>query len=126
MPAPRPPRGSPWRRGGGHRRVTVLGAAEPKRRVVVLTHYAPTAGGTSDPFLELRPAHSAFCTELSGAPCWGTASGGNVVLWAFGHTQWCCDFVRRGVRVYSNARGQVMPGQSSRVKGFDAGKYVEV
>lgn len=75
---------------------------EPKRKIVVFTHHAPTRTGTGDPKYDDGPTNSAFATELSDAQCWAT---GNIVMWAFGHTHWCCDFMRNGVRVYANQRG---------------------
>lgn len=74
---------------------------EPHRRVVVLTHHAPTIEGTGDPKHIGGPTNSAFATELTELPCWGSP----VHMWAFGHTHWCCDFERKGVRVYANQRG---------------------
>ncbi|KZT67410.1 Ser/Thr protein phosphatase superfamily protein [Daedalea quercina L-15889] len=77
-------------------------AREPGRRVVVFTHHAPTVEDTSDPRYAGGPSNSAFATELSTeADIWAPP----LVLWAFGHTHWSCDFERRGVRVVSNQRG---------------------
>ncbi|KAK0235992.1 Ser/Thr protein phosphatase superfamily protein [Armillaria nabsnona] len=53
---------------------------EPHRRVVVLTHHAPTIEGTGDPKYIGGPTNSAFATELTELP-------------------------RKGVRVYANQRG---------------------
>ncbi|KAF8653548.1 hypothetical protein AX16_003911 [Volvariella volvacea WC 439] len=74
---------------------------EPDRRLVIFTHHAPTVLGTSDPMYLDGPTSSGYATELVEQPCWGS----NVKVWAFGHTHWCCDFVREGVRVVSNQRG---------------------
>ncbi|EKM61792.1 uncharacterized protein PHACADRAFT_135702 [Phanerochaete carnosa HHB-10118-sp] len=84
--------------------VTQIAAQEPRRKVLVLTHHAPTIGGTSDlKFVgQDNPTNSAFASELTGEPCW---TAGNVTLWMFGHTHWCCDFMKAGVRVVSNQRG---------------------
>jgi hypothetical protein len=79
-------------------------AAEPGRRVVVLTHHAPAVSGTSAPQHEGSTSSSlrtAFATDMSGRPCWGPP----VKLWGFGHTHFCCDFMSRGVRIVSNQRG---------------------
>ncbi|EPQ55902.1 hypothetical protein GLOTRDRAFT_93427 [Gloeophyllum trabeum ATCC 11539] len=95
-------------------------AANTARRIIVLTHHAPLLLGTSDPayypstFDGVRSL-PGYATDLSQQPCWHPA----VALWAFGHTHWCCDFVRDGVRVYANQRGR-------RGVGFDAGRVVEV
>jgi hypothetical protein len=85
------------------------------RRVTVFTHHAPTVEGTGDPKYIGGPTNSAFATELTGMPCWGSP----VFLWAFGHTHWNCDFERRGVRVFSNQRGYGHEG-----KDFDASKVI--
>ncbi|OBZ66203.1 hypothetical protein A0H81_13869 [Grifola frondosa] len=80
--------------------ITKIACEEPEREIVVFTHHAPTIEGTSDPKHAGQGMSSAFASELTGQPCW---KSGKVKLWAFGHTHWCCDFERAGVRVYSNA-----------------------
>ncbi|KAJ3551208.1 hypothetical protein NM688_g4841 [Phlebia brevispora] len=91
---------------------------EPNRQIVIFTHHAPTVEGTSDPKHDDQPTNSAFATELSGEPCW---KSGTVKMWAFGHTHWCCDFEKDGVRVYSNQRGY---GEGNR--GFDPAKIITI
>lgn len=90
---------------------------EPARRVVVLTHHAPTLDGTSDPKYVGGPTNSAFATELVGGACWA----GNVRAWLFGHTHWNLDAVRAGVRVASNQRGY-----RDGAPGFDPGKAIDL
>jgi len=85
------------------------------RRVAIFTHHAPTVEGTGDPKYIDGPTNSAFATELTGTPCWGSP----VIFWAFGHTHWNCDFEKQGVRVFSNQRGY---GQTGR--DFDPSKVV--
>ncbi|KAI0374290.1 Ser/Thr protein phosphatase superfamily protein [Pilatotrama ljubarskyi] len=75
---------------------------EPHRKVVVMTHHAPTVQGTGDPKYSDGPTSSAFATELVGSKLW---KSGVIEVWMFGHTHWCCDFKREGVRVVSNQRG---------------------
>lgn len=82
--------------------VTEIAKEEPQRKILIFTHHAPTLEGTSDPKFAGQSSASAFATELVDEPCWRS---GTVLLWAFGHTHWCCDFERKGVRVYSNQRG---------------------
>ncbi|OBZ73205.1 hypothetical protein A0H81_06951 [Grifola frondosa] len=82
--------------------VSAIANEEPERDIVVFTHHSPTLDGTGDPKFNDQPTNSAFATELAGETCW---TSGKVSLWAFGHTHWCCDFERDGVRVYSNQRG---------------------
>lgn len=100
--------------------VAHIASAEPQRKVVVFTHHAPTVDGTSDPKFagQERPTKSAFASELTGEACW---TAGNVVLWAHGHTHWCCDFVRKGVRVVSNQRGSKEGSDT-----YDPAKVIEV
>ncbi|CCM00741.1 uncharacterized protein FIBRA_02781 [Fibroporia radiculosa] len=98
--------------------ISMISQAEPARKIVVFTHHAPTLSGTGDPKYEGQPTNSAFATELTGEPCWTT---GNVVLWAFGHTHWSCDFERAGVRVYSNQRGYGEGGP-----GYSADKTIDL
>jgi hypothetical protein len=39
---------------------------EPQRKIVVMTHHAPTRQSTSDPKYDGRPNNSAFATEMVG------------------------------------------------------------
>ncbi|KIP04268.1 hypothetical protein PHLGIDRAFT_202135 [Phlebiopsis gigantea 11061_1 CR5-6] len=96
--------------------VTRIANEEPERKVLIFTHHAPTIHGTSDPKYAGQSNASAFATELTSAPCWRS---GTVALWAFGHTHWCCDFERNGIRVYSNQRGN----QEGK-ENFDVGRVL--
>ncbi|KAG6899946.1 hypothetical protein C0993_005069 [Termitomyces sp. T159_Od127] len=98
--------------------VASIARDEPERQIVVLTHHAPTKDGTGDPKFNDGPTNSAFVTELTGEECWESKK---IKLWAFGHTHWCCDFNRKGTRVYSNQRGY---GEGR--EDYDAGKIVEL
>lgn len=101
------------------RSLAAIARDEPHRRVVVMTHHAPTEEGTSDPRYADSAIRSAFSTELVGGPCWRTPT---LKVWAFGHTHWPCDFEREGVRVLSNPKGYA--GGTER--GFVPGKVIEV
>ena len=98
--------------------VEEIAKAEPERKVVIFTHHAPTVMDTGDPKYLGQPTNSAFATEMTLQKCWAS---GTVVMWAFGHTHWCCDFVRDGIRVYSNQRGYGDGGL-----GYKVSKIVEV
>ncbi|KAI0047035.1 Ser/Thr protein phosphatase protein [Auriscalpium vulgare] len=98
--------------------VSSIARDEPDREIVVFTHHAPTKDGTGDPKFNDGPTNSAFATELTAAQCW---ESGKIKLWAFGHTHWCCDFEKNGVRVYANQRGY-REGQEQ----YDAGKVVDL
>ncbi|KAF2759373.1 ser/Thr protein phosphatase superfamily [Pseudovirgaria hyperparasitica] len=76
------------------------------RTALVVTHHAPSMCGTSHPNHEQNPWSSAFATDLiSDREAWR-----NVGVWIFGHTHYTTDFVRSGVRLFSNQRGYVLPG----------------
>ena len=92
---------------------------ELQRKVIVMTHHAPTVEGTSKPTYSGSAISSAFSTELLGHPDWDMAQ---VKMWLSGHTHWPCDFMRKGVRVVSNPRGYRNAGEM----GFDPTKVVEV
>ncbi|KAI0756890.1 Ser/Thr protein phosphatase protein [Daedaleopsis nitida] len=100
------------------RTIQEIHESEPHRKVVVMTHHAPTVEGTSDPRYNDSPIASAFSTEILDTPDW---NGKQVKMWLFGHTHWPCDFVRNDVRVMSNPRGY-RDGQ----RGYDPAKSVEV
>ena len=98
--------------------VSDISRDEPHRKVIILTHHAPAVEGTSAPQYVGGPTSSAFATELSGEPCWNANA---VTLWAFGHTHFNCDFVRNGVRLYTNQRGY-----KDGERCFDASKIVRL
>ncbi|KAK1765663.1 Metallo-dependent phosphatase-like protein [Phialemonium atrogriseum] len=94
---------------------------QPGRTIAVLTHHSPTADKrASNPRHENTPIHPAFVTDLARQPCWTARA---VVLWAFGHTHFNCDFRdwRTGKRVYANQRGYF-----ADVPGWDVGRVVEI
>jgi hypothetical protein len=74
---------------------------EPRRRIVILTHHAPTFEGTSKPEHKGSPVASGFATEMTKNLWWGSP----IVVWGFGHTHFNCDFILDGVRVVCNQRG---------------------
>jgi len=76
-------------------------AQEPHRRIVVLTHHAPTMHGTCAPKYANSLMTSAFATELTTHPVWAAP----ISLWAFGRTHFNSDQVQNGIRVVSNQRG---------------------
>jgi hypothetical protein len=96
-----------------------------KARIAVLTHWSPTTDARStDPKHVNSPIAAGFSTNLSDQVCMTSES---VVLWAFGHTHYNCDFeVQRenGVplRLVTNQRGYYF----AQSKGFDLEKVVEL
>jgi hypothetical protein len=97
---------------------------EPHRKIVVFTHHSPTMlEAANDPrqLQDVAQVRSAFVTDLSDQVCWTSA---NVMLWAFGHTHFNCDFVDLGTkkRVVANQKGY----RRSELETFDASKVVKV
>ena len=87
--------------------ITAISRSEPNRKIVIFTHHSPII---DDDARAVDPAHagsaisSGFATDLRGEECWKSAS---VLLWAFGHTHFSCDFNTDDgkKRVISNQRG---------------------
>ena len=77
------------------------------RIVLVVTHHAPSLEGTSRPEHAENPWSSAFATEMLACGGWDP-----VKTWVFGHTHYCTDMVRDGIRIVANQRGYVFPSNS--------------
>ncbi|KAK3935602.1 Metallo-dependent phosphatase-like protein [Diplogelasinospora grovesii] len=96
---------------------------EPDRRIIVLTHYSPTSlpkANSPEHLGDGRGVQSAFVTELKDEICWSSPA---VLVWAFGHTHYNCDFISEtGKRVLANQRGC---GRENRFD-FDPDKVVVV
>jgi predicted phosphodiesterase len=78
---------------------------DPKRRILVMTHHAPTVRGSSRPELEndTNKTWSAYQTDILGGEGVPGLQSGDV--WAFGHAHWSCSFVQDDVRVIANQKG---------------------
>jgi Calcineurin-like phosphoesterase len=111
-----------------------------KCKIIVVMHYAPIRKGSSRTEHEENPWTDAFATELLDPPGdppregMGTARDGdseNVLLavdaWIFGHTHHTTSLRRGNVRVVSNQRGYVFPGQEkgSQEKGIQENGWKE-
>lgn len=85
---------------------------EPQRQIVILTHHCPTLDSrAADPNHVDSPVSSGFSSNLSREVCWQSKS---VVLWAFGHTHFNCDFVDdHGKRVVANQKGYASAPQAT-------------
>ncbi|KAF7888301.1 uncharacterized protein EAF02_002842 [Botrytis sinoallii] len=97
---------------------------EPRRKIVVFTHFSPTMlEAANDPkkLEDSNQVRSAFVTDLSDQICWTSSS---VRLWAFGHTHYNCDFVEEGTvkRIVANQKGY----KRSEVITFDAAMVVDI
>ncbi|KAH7346530.1 ser/Thr protein phosphatase-like protein superfamily [Rhexocercosporidium sp. MPI-PUGE-AT-0058] len=92
---------------------TLRAKGERARRVLVVTHHAPSIQGTSSLANAGNPWSSAFATDLLGDSSWD-----GVKAWVFGHTHFTTQFERNGIKALSNQRGYVLPG---RGEGKDEG-----
>ncbi|EGE83579.1 Ser/Thr protein phosphatase [Blastomyces gilchristii SLH14081] len=82
-----------------------------KRKIVVISHHAPSTKGTSRPLDEGSPYNSAFATNLLDGDtqsCFET-----VQCWIFGHTHYSTDILRGRTRLVSNQRGYVFPNKEN-------------
>lgn len=80
------------------------------RRIVVITHHAPSLRQTSKPSDTENPWTSAFASDLIGAK--NVPSLTDVQWWIFGHTHYSTYFMSNGVKVISNQRGYSLPGKA--------------
>jgi hypothetical protein len=98
-----------------------IARAQPQRQIVVFTHHSPTTDARAiDERHRGSPVASGFATDLGAEECWTNPA---VVMWAFGHTHFSCDFVNEiGKRVVANQKGYALALQTA----FDAGKLFVV
>lgn len=76
------------------------------KKLIVLSHHAPTFQGSSSAKDENSPIGSAFCTNLDVLMDYGGDSETSAIhTWAFGHTHHCSDQRINGVHVLSNQYG---------------------
>lgn len=107
-----------------NQQVTEITQTEPQHRIIIFTHYPRTVRAEAHSPRHLTDpsaVRSAFMTDLSAEPCWTLPS---VVLWAFGHAHFNCDFVDSvtGKRVVANQKGY----RRSEVDDFDSENIVTV
>lgn len=77
-----------------------------EKRVVIVTHHAPSFTGTCSPEHKGSMVGSAFCTELLSSLEKRWRGGEMVRLWVFGHTHFSTDFsTRGGTRIIANQKG---------------------
>jgi hypothetical protein len=98
-----------------------ISTAEPGRRAIIFTHYSPTVDARAvDERHKDSPVSSGFATDLRTEGCWTNSS---VILWAFGHTHFSCDFIDdHEKRVVANQKGYA----SAPERGFDAKKVFRI
>jgi predicted phosphodiesterase len=107
-----------------------LSQGQQSRRILVVTHHAPSVQETASPNQVGNAWSSAFATDLLAEDVWR-----DVHTWVFGHTHYTTEFEKRGVKVVSNQRGYVLPGSSGpksengvkdRRKKFDVRRVVQI
>jgi hypothetical protein len=101
--------------------VREISRTEPHREVIIFTHHSPSVDARSvDSRHKDSTVSSGFCSDLVSEECWTSKS---VVLWAFGHTHFSCDFIDSlGKRVVANQKGYYRASQEA----FDMRKVVLV
>lgn len=94
-------------------------------RIMIFTHWSPSKDTRAiDPRHATSSITSAFSTDLSGERCFQSEK---VIIWAFGHTHYNCDFLverKEGagsLRLLTNQRGY----HFGQVNGY-GGKTVEI
>jgi UDP-2,3-diacylglucosamine pyrophosphatase LpxH len=80
-----------------------------ERKVVVISHHAPSTRGTSKPSNEGSPWSSAFATDLIGKK---KSSLDDVEWWIHGHTHHSSETACRKIKLVSNQRGYMIPGRN--------------
>jgi len=97
--------------------VSEISKSEPRRQMVIFTHYSPTLNERAvDKNYPDSSVSSGFSTDLSNDGCWGNPS---VILWAFGHTHFNCNFIDGvGKQVAANQIGYTL----AKEKTFNARK----
>ncbi|KAK4500438.1 hypothetical protein PRZ48_008627 [Zasmidium cellare] len=94
-------------------------------KIVIFTHWSPSTDPRStDPRHANSAISSGFSTNLSDQVCF---KSDKVVLWAFGHTHYNCDFeverkAAKSLRLMTNQRGYYF----SQAAGFDVEKVIEL
>lgn len=101
--------------------VTHISTTEPDRRIIIFTHHSPTIDvKANDAKYRNSEVTSGFMNDLSKEECWKNSA---IVMWAFGHTRFNCDFVdEQGKRIVTNQKGYYSIPQSS----FQASKTYEI
>lgn len=93
-----------------------------KRTIIIISHHAPLAKGTSKPSDEANPWNSAFATGLIGNK--EKSCLDDVQWWVFGHTHHCSELVCGGVNLVSNQRGYVLPNRDKNVGTEVSKKFI--
>ena len=96
-----------------------MGRGNPRKKTVVVTHHAPIRKGSSKPQHENNPWSDGFATELLTP---GTKKLAKPLLevdcFVFGHTHFTTLCTRGSVKLISNQRGYVFPGQQQNAVDY--------
>ncbi|KAK2797612.1 hypothetical protein FQN50_009125 [Emmonsiellopsis sp. PD_5] len=98
-----------------------------KRKIVVISHHAPSTKGTSKSSDEGNPWSSAFGTDLLGRK--ERSCLDDVQWWIFGHTHHSTESSRGQVKLVSNQRGYVLPNKDkdgSEISGSFVSKVLKL
>ncbi|KAF2496637.1 phosphoesterase, partial [Lophium mytilinum] len=81
---------------------------QEQRKILIVTHHAPTMEETAHPHHAGSDLSSAFATSLltDEDRSWEQS---DVKMWIFGHTHYTNTFKKSGIEVMSNQRGYVYP-----------------
>ena len=74
-------------------------AKEDNKKLIIITHHAPSYRGTSRPEHNGSPLSSAFCTDLE------YLFKDPIKTWVFGHTHHSCKLLINNIPLLSNQRG---------------------
>lgn len=94
----------------------IASAKAAGKKVLILTHHAPTHRESAPPEYRGNPLNHAFATSLEHM------MAEPVLAWVYGHTHFAHDQFIQGVRVLANPWGY--PGREET--GFDLNKVVEI
>lgn len=78
---------------------------DSNRRIVVVTHHAPTCNNTSNPIHVKNAWTPAFSSPLLEGEAKVWKGIGNISHWIFGHTHWTTEFRTAGLTLIANQRG---------------------
>ena len=94
---------------------------ELHRKIIIFTHHSPAISPSRRQYHAHSKLSSGFVADLSSEDCW---TDDNVKIWAFGHTNFNCDFIDKvsGKRVVTNRRGYY----SCQSAGFDERKSIDI
>ncbi|KAL2351366.1 hypothetical protein BJ546DRAFT_1029608 [Cryomyces antarcticus] len=92
-----------WLRG----QVASIASNEPRRRIMIATHHAPSHINTYNAAHRSSPWGSAFATGLLETEVKSWPGSKHIAAWVFGHTHWNTDDMHENVRLVSNQRGVV-------------------